>query len=153
MTTLPEDRKFMLNAAVKKLARETEHTLQSLRDQRDLPLVDWKRVEKNLVLMDDEEHIITHPLIAAWQEALNLERMSYAEQFHMGELGPAASERLEAILSATQAEVSAIARGAFNSATPTEEYQRATDKIIAEFKVHASCERLQSPSESASGSF
>ena len=59
---------------------------------------------------------------ATWQEALNIERMSYAEQFEKGEMGADASARLESILSVTQASVNAIASGINEQSTPSIEY-------------------------------
>ena len=49
MSELPEDRRFMLNAAARKLAAHTEAYVASMRQSSNLLGVNWKLVEKNLV--------------------------------------------------------------------------------------------------------
>ena len=56
--------------------------MKKMKSDAHLNSVNWKLVAKNLVQVADlhSEYKLKHPLIAAWQEALNIERMSYAEQ-------------------------------------------------------------------------
>ena len=137
MDRVPEDRRFMLNAAARKLAIHTEHHIKEMKASSHLFGVNWKLVEKNLVQVTDShpEYDLHHPLIAAWQEALNIERMSYTEQFESGELGSHASARLESIMSVTQACVNSIANGINEQSTPSIEYARATQQIVEQFQI------------------
>jgi hypothetical protein len=143
---VPEDRCFMLNAAARKLAHRTKQHAKRMKESDHLQSVNWKIVDQHMVQVADlhNEYNLAQPLIAAWQEALNVERMSYLEQFEHGELGANASARLEAILSTTLAQVNAIASGSSDQiSAPSQEYEIATRKLINEFKIPAWVLRLE----------
>ena len=49
MDAVPEDRRFMLNAAARKLAQHTEKQMKKMKSDAHLNSVNWKLVAKNLV--------------------------------------------------------------------------------------------------------
>lgn len=62
MDRVPEDRRFMLNAAARKLAIHTTHHIGEMKRSAHLNGVNWKLVEKNLVQVGPSSRLhLTRP--------------------------------------------------------------------------------------------
>ena len=136
---IPDDRRFMLNAAFDSLETEAIEAIEHLKtgeDARYLQLVNWRMVEKRLYR--EELHFdIKDPNKAAWHEALNIERMIYLEQFEKGQLSPEAFKMLDSILADLQA---GVARS--DAANIKMQYEMAAEKFLRLFRTPKYLEQI-----------
>mmetsp|Transcript_53912 Transcript_53912/g.159752 ORF Transcript_53912/g.159752 Transcript_53912/m.159752 type:complete len:1155 (-) Transcript_53912:469-3933(-) len=102
MTDIPDDRKFMLNAATRKLAHETERFISMLAGQKVFADVSWPYVDRAKCSIK-HSFTVEDPQRAAWLQVLCIERASYLSQFEAGRLGSEAFMQLESFMATLNA--------------------------------------------------
>ena len=134
LDALSDDRKFMLDRAMKKLKSETAYIIGGIKSSSANENVDWSLVRERFTYHKTFDFIVSDEAKAAQMQALNMERMSYLEQHEKGEISDRAASFLQMYMVRLQARAeTASKQGAADDAAQM--YNETVRRMEALFQV------------------